>query len=377
MAERGATRAWTEHGCFRHVDPVYCHASRGSKPLVKLSNLPAVVLTVTLLSVCALTASAQQTETNEPSSVTPPSPAKPSLECSEYVPPEERNDPKRLALRGVACFEAKDYLTALRHYRRARELSDANLLNAAIGRTFQELGYPFFARRYFRDYLGGQIDASQGRQRIKKRLDDVEKQLDEEAAEIELKSTPSGAEVYLVVRDTHRESIGRTPITVKMLPGEHRFVVEREGYIPEEHDVRVAKGGSRTVQSKLVDSDAAFSVSGRTLRRAGIVTMGAGTPLLATGAALWIVGRQKKSDAESLGQPARDEQIMRGSTLQQWGLVSGIVGVTALTTGFVLWWSGRHVGGDGAPTEDPQKPSSSVRITPIITFDSIGIGGRF
>ena len=33
-----------------------------------------------------------------------------------------------------------------------------NLLNAAIGRTFHELGYPALAREYYRAFLSGQVD---------------------------------------------------------------------------------------------------------------------------------------------------------------------------------------------------------------------------
>jgi hypothetical protein len=329
---------------------------------------------------CALPAAAQTAPDEASPATTAPLPDDPELECSEYVPPEDRKDPERLALRGVACFEAGEYLLALRHYRQARELSDENLLNAAIGRTFQELGYPFMARRYYRDYLGGHIDASQGRQRIEERLNSVEAQLAHDAGEVKITSAPPGTEVYLVVAETHREPLGPTPLTVKMLPGEHRFVLEDDGYLPQTHDVKVQPGASRELNTEMVDEEAAFAVSGRTLRRAGIITMASGTPLVATGTALWLVGHRQKKDAEEItGDITRNEEIMKGSRLQRWGLVSGVVGVTALATGFVLWWAGHSNDASSTTPDDETDETNAVklRVTPILSVDYVGISGRF
>jgi hypothetical protein len=147
--------------------------------------------------------------------------------------------------------------------------------------------------------------------------------------------------------------------------------------------VRVAAGQPETVEARLVSTDAAFGTSGRTLRRAGIITMAAGTPLIATGAALWLVGRQKKSDADSLSGPAHNDQVLKGSRMQQWGLVSGVVGVTALATGFVLWWTGNSAdpdSSDSLPGDDqtsPDEPAPKVRLSPVLTVDYVGVTAQF
>lgn len=279
-----------------------------------------------------------------------------ALECSEYVPPEERKDTKRLALRGVACFEAGNYLVALRHYRRAREFSDANLFNAALGRTFQELGYPFIAERYYRDYLSGKIEDSASRAKIEDRLSVVEKEIDD-AARVRFQSSPPGAVVYVVIEDTHREELGETPLDLRMQPGRHTFVVEREGYVSHTMQVDAGSKQNRVVNAELVEEGAAFDVSGRRLRRTGIITMGASVPLLAIGSSLYLIGRNKRGAVDE--QPAGERADARADAMrmQSGGIATTVVGIATLGTGLTLYLVGRSA---DAPVDAPVKKESSI-----------------
>lgn len=297
------------------------------------------------------------------------------MECSEYVPAEERKSAERLALRGVACFESGEYLTALRHYREAKLLSGSNLLNAAIGRVFQELGYPFIAQRYYRDYLSGRTDVGEGRQRIEQRLEAVETELDGEGKEVVISSSPPEAEIYLVVKESHWEELGRTPLTVKLTPGKHRFVMRREGYLTQSRDVNVGPATKdQVVDAELVATDAAFGVSGRKLRRAGAIALAASVPLLATGGALYAVGSVRKSDARELSGRERTEALESAANLRQGGAVLAVLGVAALATGGVLYWFGRpkSTGVDAEEAETPQ-----AAWLPIVGPGHVGVAFRF
>lgn len=335
------------------------------------------ILLSLLIVACSLAvaevASAQD-ESAETAASTEAEPAETSLDCTDYVPPEERADVERLALRGVTCFEAGEYLTALRHYRRASELSDANLLNAAIGRTFQELGYPFIARSYYRDYLAGKVEESQGRQKIKGRLKTVEEQLASKGSTVRVESYPPDADVYVVVEESHWEDLGRTPIEVEMLPGKYTFVVKKEGFMSHTQTVPVAGGLNRTVDTELVSEDATFDVSGKEMRRAGVITMAAGIPLIAGGTVLYLVGSNKRSAGRDLGGRAGDEEIMEGAGLQQWGLAAGVVGVLAVGTGAGLYLVGR--GTDrSTPLDEGEKGNAGW--APIIGPAHVGVRVRF
>jgi len=303
----------------------------------------------------------------------PPSPA--DVECADYLVPEERKDPELLALRGVACFEAGEYLTALRHYREAKQLSNSNLLNAAIGRVFQELGYPFIARRYYRDYLDGPIDEGEGRQRIEQRLATVEEELGAKAKNVTVSSSPPEAEIFLVVDEHHWEDLGRTPLTVRLTPGSHRFVVRREGYLAQTRDVNVGPATNHpVVDAELVATDAAFGVSGRKLRRSGALAMAGSVPLIAAGTALFVVGSMKRADAQERDGDRRRELLDSGAKFQQSGAVLGVLGLATLATGGVLYWFGRP---KEAPSGDEESAPEQVRIQPVIGLGQVGVSLRF
>ena len=281
--------------------------------------------------------------------------AQDSVECVEYVPADERNDAKRLALRGVSCFEKGDYIKALRHYRRAREISDANLFNAAIGRTFHELGYPYIARRYYRDYLAGKIEETGGREKIEGRLADVEKQLDEKGGTMRVETTPPGATVKLVVDESHWEDLGESPIEVGMTEGKHTVVVEREGAPPQEHTVAVKSGRTEVVRHEFHAADnQTFDVSKRKMRQIGVITAGASLPVLGAGASLFFIGRNQRSSVDEHPIPEQTRVRRSAMRLQNAGIVVMSVGGVALVTGVTLFIAGSRGGGQAAAKTTPK-----------------------
>lgn len=300
-----------------------------------------------------------------------PAQAPPSLDCAEYVVPEERNDPSRLALRGVACFEAGQYLRALRHYRRARELSDANLLNAAIGRTFQELGYPFIARRYYRDYLNGPIEESDGRAKIEARLQSVEAEL-ADAARVRIESAPPGTTVFVVIENQHHEELGVTPLDLEMRAGRYDFVFERDGYVTHTSHVNVGSKQDRIVRAELVAEGAAFSVSGRQLRRTGIIAMGAALPMLVAGPALYFVGRNERGAVDELPQRERLDASRSAVTMQNVGIVLTAAGVVTLGAGLTVFLLGRRADADTSAADE-----KAWRWVPYVDHRTAGIHLQF
>ncbi len=283
----------------------------------------------------------------------------PANECSEYVPAEERQDAQRLAMRGVDCFEAGQYTVALRHYRRARTLSDANLLNAALGRTFQELGYPAIARRYYRDYLRGKIEDSEGRAKIEARLEAVETAL-KSSSRVRIESSPPGATVFVIIDGNHWEELGDAPLDLDMRAGKHSFVIQREGYVTHTAQVDVGTKQHRIVRAELVEDGAAFAVSGQRLRRSGIIAMGASVPFLIAGPALYFVGRNQRGAVDELPVSERPDATKRAVALQNWGIVSTVVGTAALGTGLALYLVGSAANRPDDDSDPESEPSSHV-----------------
>lgn len=281
----------------------------------------------------------------------------PRIECRSFVPPEELGDAERVALRGVACFEEGEYVQALRHYRRAFEVSESPLLMGAIGRVFQEMGYPALAREYYNSYLLADVDE---KERIANRLADVEKLLAEDAVPVRIETNPPGARIYIVVSEDHWELAGESPLETKMLPGEYGVVARREGFRPLESRIQVANSDDpanvkKQVKSlELSDPNALFDVGPRRWRERGITVIIASIPFVAAGATMLALGLGKESDSVELSDPgARDSMNQDASQLKTWGGASLAVGATGAVVGTILYML-------GGPVESPSGPDTAL-----------------
>jgi tetratricopeptide (TPR) repeat protein len=296
----------------------------------------------------------------------------PKLTCSSFVPPEELGNAERVALRGVACFESGEYVQALRHYRRAFEVSESPLLMGAIGRVFQEMGYPALAREYYNSYLLAEVSE---KERIAQRLADVEQKLQDEAVPVRIETNPPGARVFLVVSDDHWELAGESPIETRLLPGEYGIVVRREGFRPLEGAVKVEKPSDpsnvkkQVTRLELSDPNALYDISPRVWRERGITVIITSIPFVAAGGTMLALGLGKESDSVALQTPeARDQMNQDASRLKTWGAASLAVGTTGVVVGSVLYLL-------GGPVETPSGPETA--FAPWVGADGAGASARF
>lgn len=281
--------------------------------------------------------------------------SKPSIRCTSIVPPEELGDAERVALRGVACFEAGEYIQALRHYRRAFEVSESPLLMGAIGRVFQEMGYPALAREYYNSYLLAEVDE---KEKISARLADVDKKLDAEAVPVRIESNPPGARIFIVMSEDHWELAGDAPIETRLLPGKYNLVARRDGYkpletsieVPERDDpVNVKKSVSKL---ELEDPNALFDTSKREWHERGMTVILASIPFVAAGSTMLAIGLGKEKDSVELTSPqARDEMNRDANRLKTWGAASLAVGATGVVVGSILYLIGNQSDSGDAEAE--------------------------
>lgn len=273
-----------------------------------------------------------------------------SGDCQSYMPPEHRDDPDRLALRGVACFEQQEYLQALIFYREAYAISKSTALRGAIGRALQELGHPQFAREYFAEYLEAQSPDTPGYQKIEQRMKVVEQRLESEAVSVELNTVPAGAQAYLVLDDEYWEPVGTTPVTTRLLPGSYRAIYQREGYVTQEELIEVDASSSPRKPAELIVQEDALYASQDRLRSWGFYTMLGSAPFLVGGGAFFVLAAQRSNEADDYQRdPAfdpgrRDELRDSSQTFSTLGVVSTSIGVGALLTGLVLYLIGNTQG---------------------------------
>lgn len=287
--------------------------------------------------------------------------------CVDYVSREQSRDAQLLAMRGVACFEAKQYARALSFYRRAQRINRDPLLDAAIGRAWDELGALDQASTHYRRFLRqAPAQDAEGRARIQERL----KALDAErkqAATLSVEAWPSGAQVWLELPDAQREPLGKSPLQLRLRPGSYSILVERHGYYSQRHALLLSSGEQRTLDAELVSHDATFNVSSRGWRRAGLWTMAVGAPLLVGGVTLTLLSdntlehaRDPLLDADA---QRRRELLDTGYSQQGWGLGLMFFGGAALVTGSAFWLTGKL-------TED--EPNKPLSLTPMLAPNYAG-----
>lgn len=287
--------------------------------------------------------------------------AAPDPKCEDdYVPPEIREDAMALTLQGIACFEVTYYSRALIFYRRAYAISPSPLLEAAIGRSLHELGLWGAAHAYYRRYLRRAEDDPDGRAKIEERLTELERQLEEEAANVTITSTPDGARVLLIDNNGHTEDMGTTPLTTRMAPGKYTIEVEKLGYYSRQKEIILSRKEQDELDVELVPQGATFNLESRRIRRIGTTTMLVSAPIAVAGGLLSFTGDPER-------RPFGYGMVFVGSL----GLISGGI-VTAIG----------HKR-DGSPSIAPVETGKSTKqkkkaqFQPLVSPGFVGLGMGF
>ncbi|MEZ4462552.1 MAG: PEGA domain-containing protein [bacterium] len=288
--------------------------------------------------------------------------------CPSYVPPETA-DASTLSLRGVACFEAGEFLRALMYYRQAYGISKSAVLRAGIGRSLQELGQPDLARQYYEAYLQVASPQTDGYQKIEQRLSDLLTSLKTNASTVEITSIPADAEVFVVLDGQYWERLGATPVKMKMLPGKYRIVVQKTDFMTREETIEVGDDGDDvSVDVEMVSQAALFNVSSRTWQRRGVYLMLGSIPLLLGGGGLFIIGQDRIDEANQLApEPGSASEANRlrdqGHTLRTVAIGTTAGGAALAITGLIFYLAGDSTSGSAA--------------YPVIGPNQLGFAGTF
>ena len=286
-------------------------------------------------------------------SKTPDAPTKtaaPHRRCPETIAPEDGQDPLRLTMLGVRCFQAGRYGRALVLYRQAARQRPSPLLDGATGRALDELGVWGPARAYYQRYLDTSQDA-EGKRRVRERLDALSPRILKHSGQVTIVTPHSGATVHLLIDDHRRAPLGQTPYRARLAPGRYTMALEHPGYFSERFSVRVREGGAVTVDRAMVPLNATFNVTARGWRRAGVVTLVAGAQVVVAGAILNKMGSDRIDDANANGwedPAARADTRRSGRNLRDWGTGLLLTGSAAVLTGGILTLVG--VVADGPPS---------------------------
>ncbi|TXD38354.1 PEGA domain-containing protein [Lujinxingia vulgaris] len=334
------------------------------------------------LSTGALTVVALTLSLSAPAQAQSPAPA--PAQCPDYISPDQQHDARILTMHGVSCFEARDFERALHYYMRAYAQSPEPLLRGAIGRSLHELGIYGPARQYYQDYLDSPAADASGAQRIRERIDQLDATLAEDAATLEVRSTPPGARAHLVLENGEWFELGQTPVKTRVREGTYEVALTREGYQTRQMQARVHANAPTSVEPILVADAAAFDISAAGWRRGALWTLATSVPVAAAGTAMLVLSAQDTEAARDAARHYDDpgelerrriELLERSDSLRTWGTATTAVGAAGLITGVVLYLSANRLASPGGdPAEDAQ---AGVRVQPELGANHIGVRVRF
>jgi len=262
------------------------------------------------------------------------------VDCDTHLPVESQSSPVQLANRGIACFQDKEFVKALRFYRQAYRVEPSPVLTAAIGRALQELNLPSLAKPYFIEYLEKANLSEEGAERIIQQLEKIDSQL-AEAGELNLVTSEPGATIFLIVDGSQWEELGVSPLSIKLTEGKYELMVKKTGFVTTNSSLDMVNGKENTTFVELHDVNENFQISQRSWRRTGTYFIYGSIPLIAAGTTLFTIGQIKTNDAEIASDyRTRDPLVSSGNTFKQFGLITGAVGIVGLAAGIVFYLNG-------------------------------------
>lgn len=278
--------------------------------------------------------------------------AKTTIACNTHLPKEFSKDPHRLATRGIACFEDKQYTQALKFYRIAYSVEPSPIFTAAIGRALQELKLPSLAKPHFIQYLNKAKLNEEGANKINQQLIKIDDLL-KNAAELHIYSSEPEAIAYLVIGGTYFEELGKTPLSIPLLEGKYEIAIKKPGFTGQRIHVDLLAKQTHERFVELHSVNEAFHLTQSEWKKRGAYFMIGSAPLIIAGGTLFTIGAIKTSDSKIPSGELRNNLVRSGTDFKQYGMIAGAAGVLFFATGVVLYLNGMT-----------EIPDSSVVVSP-------------
>lgn len=296
--------------------------------------------------------------------------------CPRNLPPETASDAKRMTLLGVSCFKEEQFAQAYTYYHRAYEIEKSDLLRAAMGRSLHEIGIYEVAAFYYEAYLDSN-DSGKGADKIRRRMEQLEKDTDEKGVETQLKSFPPNSTVHVELTNGDWVKLGDSPTVVHLREGRYRFAYERPNYRRRHVRRRLTKAGNPVVvDAQLYHEKSLFKVTAHRWKRNAFVMSLASIPLIGGGVVFFGLTKDKFAEAEDyISDPnytpgRQNELVEQGHKYQRWAIgLSTLGGVTLLTAGALFL--------HGKALEPKTAKSASAGMQPVVGPDFVGVRGSF
>lgn len=211
---------------------------------------------------------------------------------------------------GRAAFDAGEFERAIRSFLDADRLAPSAALSFNIARSYEKLGDTARALEHYRRYLLREPGGT-GAERAAERVHRLEAALQRRGVQqVSVTSTPPGATVEI-----DRRTLGVTPWTGELAPGDHTLVLSRDGYATTTRVIAVAPDRAIDIEVALaMDGGGATVVAARPspVRRPSFKERAGPWPFVTLGASAVAFGvagayELERSDAAAAARLSRTQ----------------------------------------------------------------------
>ncbi len=297
------------------------------------------------------------------------------------VTAQEKPDPReilRLITSAKEKEKAEDWDGALEDYEAAYELYPDNSLLYRMGVVAESKGDLFSAVNYYERFVDAVPDDETAK-KTEERLAELKANL---PARITVETTPAGAQVFL--GSVESKSLGTTPLTVDVSPGDVSLFVQQDGYETELRNVTLVRGQEETLTFEMTEeledepvvSGGSDTSDGIGLSTWGLIATGVGVATLGTGVVFTLMSQSSTDDVNSYdkrapGASPADLQQLKDDANSQYdtSLILYIAGGVVTATGFTLLVL------DAASSDDAS--ALNLNLAPTQGGAAVGLSGQF
>lgn len=138
--------------------------------------------------------------------------------------PEERA--KAIATKGREYYRAGRFADAIAQLQHAHRVTPKSAFIYNIAKCYEKMGEYDQAIVYYKRYLGMEPQAAD-RQDVISIVVSLEARMRQTLSELTVRTAPSGADIYI---DDMSKLLGQTPLEIRLSPGEHKIVIQKNGF---------------------------------------------------------------------------------------------------------------------------------------------------
>ncbi len=184
--------------------------------------------------------------------------------------PGSDNGYKAAVQEAKSAYKSRNFVKAAESFRRAFEIEPRGSLLFNIGLCYEKAGNAAEAITFFKRFVDA-VPSSPKAASVYQKIATLERQMDDRYRSIKVTTDPPGAIIYVDERASG--AVGRSPATIRLLPGNYTIIVDLDKHESAEAKVELTASRDEAVDLSLLSSDQVGTLKFRVSERGAEVLM--------------------------------------------------------------------------------------------------------